>query len=135
MIEANVRMNDYRRIRVSPEFRRLRPADTAAVHARSRRWLEEALAGAGLSQRTVVVTHHAPSRLSLDPTTAWQLVSAAYASNLDALVAGSGVPLWVHGHTHCAADYRIGETRVLSNPRGYPGQPVPGFDPALVVEV
>jgi hypothetical protein len=31
--------------------------------------------------------------------------------------------------------HKIGATRVLSNPRGYPGEPVEGFDAGLVVEV
>ena len=37
-------MNDYRRIRVSPSYRRLQPGDTAAHHRRSRAWLEARLA-------------------------------------------------------------------------------------------
>jgi hypothetical protein len=32
-------------------------------------------------------------------------------------------------------DYTLGGTRVLTNPRGYPTESVPGFDAALVVEV
>lgn len=30
--------------------------------------------------------------------------------------------LWVHGHTHEAFDYRIGNTRVIVNPRAYPNE-------------
>lgn len=62
-------------------------------------------------------------------------LAAAYASELDALVAGSGAALWVHGHTHRRADCALGATRVPSNPRGYPDAPVPGFDPGLVASV
>jgi predicted phosphodiesterase len=83
----------------------------------------------------VVVTHHAPSARSLAPATAHLPVSAAYGSHLDGLVEASGAALWVHGHTHHPVDYKIGATRVLSNPRGYPGEPVEGFDAGLVVEV
>ena len=32
-------------------------------------------------------------------------------------------------------DYRLGETRVVSNPRGYPGQNGGSFDPGLVLEI
>jgi hypothetical protein len=32
-------------------------------------------------------------------------------------------------------DTNVNGTRVLSNQRGYPHEPVDGFDPALVVEV
>lgn len=133
-IEAGVQMTDYRAIRVSPRYRRLRPADTAVLHAASRRWLEKALGTAPAGPR-VIITHHAPSALSLAPDTAHLPVSAAYGSHLDSLVEASGAALWVHGHTHYPVDYRIGGTRVLSNPRGYPDEAVKGFDPGLVVEL
>ena len=45
------------------------------------------------------------------------------------------VALWVFGHTHRVTDLELHGTRVLSNPFGYPNQPVAGFDPACVVEV
>lgn len=61
--------------------------------------------------------------------------AAAYASNLDDMVAGSGAALWVHGHTHHCVDYRLGGTRVVSYQRGYPNEPVGGFKPGLVVEL
>jgi Icc-related predicted phosphoesterase len=82
-----------------------------------------------------VVTHHAPSPLSLDPSHPKRLIDAAYASHLDELVAGSGACLWIHGHTHRSVDYPIGPTRVFANQRGYPGQTNTGFDERAVVTV
>jgi 3',5'-cyclic AMP phosphodiesterase CpdA len=128
-------MNDYRLIRVSPEFRRLRGLDTARLHAGSMKWLREQLEQ-DRKTATVLVTHHAPSARSLDPGDAGDLISAAYASNLDEMVAATRARLWIHGHIHRPVDYCIGETRVLCNPRGYADLSVPaGFDPGLVVEV
>ncbi len=127
-------MTDFRRIRVSPSFRRLRPADQAGWHQASVRWLMSELR-AGDARRTVVVTHHAPSAGSLEMRFKSDPVSGAYASDLDELVISSGVPLWIHGHTHRRVDYQLGLTRVLSNPRGYPDQPAESFQPNLVVEV
>lgn len=83
-----------------------------------------------------MVTHHAPSLRSVPTEWRDDLMSAAYASNLDWLVEESGAALWVHGHIHSSADYMIGRTRVVCNPRGYwPDQPNPAFRPDLVVEV
>jgi Icc-related predicted phosphoesterase len=132
--EADQVMNDYRRIRVSPSYRRLRPADTLGRHQRSRRWLMLQLAERAPGP-VVVVTHHVPSARSLGNHKPLDLVSAAYASRLDDLVARSRVALWVHGHIHQAADYVLGTTRVICNPRGYPEEPVPGFNPSLVVGI
>jgi Icc-related predicted phosphoesterase len=132
--EAGQVMNDYRRIRVNPSYRRLKPEDTIIWHRSSRRWLGDRLAEP-LPRPVVVVTHHAPSALSLKNQEPPDLVDAAFASRLDDLVASSGTALWVHGHIHRAVDYCIGGTRVICNPRGYPDEPVPKFDPALVVEI
>jgi Icc-related predicted phosphoesterase len=97
-------------------------------------WLKKALAQSEPG-RTVIVTHHAPSARSLPPHHQGSALNPAFASDLDSLVAASGVPLWVHGHTHHCVDYTIGATRVLSNQRGYPDGPVERFNPGLLVEV
>jgi hypothetical protein len=117
-IAAQQQMVDYRKIRVSPRYRKLVPADTALWHARSVRWLREALA-TPFAGPTVVVTHHAPSLRSVEPGHADDELSAAYASALDELVESTGAAYWVHGHTHHNVRYEVGATTVLSNQRGY----------------
>jgi hypothetical protein len=32
------------------------------------------------------------------------------------------IKLWTHGHMHQCFDYKMGEARVVCNPRGYPGE-------------
>lgn len=131
---AQLKMNDYRKICVSPQYRRLRTSDTLALHHQSRRWLESA-AERGETRGAVIVTHHAPSARSLAPGWPDDWLAPAYASDLESLIEASGAALWIHGHTHRPVDYRIGGTRIISNPRGYPGEAVSGFDPALVLEL
>ena len=80
-------------------------------------------------------SHHAPSPRSEPPYLVNSPLKPAFASNLDELVEESGVPLWIHGHTHYNVDYVIGSTRVLTNQLGYPDQLCKGFDPSLIVEV
>jgi predicted phosphodiesterase len=132
--QAAAFVTDYRMIRFTDAHRLLRPADTLRRHVESRHWLAEALARADRA-RTVIVTHHAPSAGSIRPEHRRDLVSAAFASNLDEVVADSGAPLWIHGHTHWCVDYRLGNTQVVSNQRGYPGEDVGGFQPGLVIAV
>jgi hypothetical protein len=108
---------------------------TARIHARSVRWLGEQL-DLPAAPPTIIVTHHAPSSRSLDPADVEELVSAAYVSPLDSLVAASYARLWIHGHFHRPADYWIGDTRIISNPRGYPDEVKDkSFDPALVLDL
>ena len=109
--------------------------DTARIHARSVRWLREQL-DLTAAPPIIIVTHHAPSSRSLEPVDAEELISAAYASNRDSLIAASHARLWIHGHLHRPADYWIGDTRIISNPRGYPDKVIDkSFDPALVLEL
>lgn len=114
-------------------FRRLRPADQAAWHARTVAWLRSEL-GAD-SRPTIVVTHHAPSARSVNPAFEGDPINGAYASDLEGLISEFHPALWIRGHTHYCVDYRLGDTRILSNQRGYPTEPAHGFDPGLVVDV
>ncbi len=134
MRAAEELMNDYRIIRFGPENRVLRASDTRRLHEQSVAWLKSELARHDPA-RTIVVTHHAPSSRSEAPYHGRSRLRPAFASDLDALIADSRVPLWIHGHTHFNVDYRLGSTRVLSNQRGYPAEPCPGFDPRLLIEL
>ncbi len=133
--EAQRGMMDYQVIRVDPSYRRLRPSDTKRMHAESVAWLAGELERRR-GEKIVVVTHHAPSARSIAGQYARDLLSAAFASNLDAVVAQSGAATWIHGHVHNNVDYLIGHTRVLANPRGYAVvEPNPQFVPGLVVDI
>jgi len=132
--EATTKMTDYRKIRVSPDFRKLRSFDTAALHARSRHWLQQALEKKDGYQK-IVITHHAPSLRSLPESYQADRLSAAYASNLEGFIESADIALWIHGHTHHSQDYTIGNTRILCNPRGYPMEVNPQFRADFTVEI
>lgn len=93
------------------------PGDSRALHTQARAWLERELAKP-FAGKTIVVTHHAPHRLSLAERYADDKVSAGFVSHLPELVR-EPVALWIHGHTHTAFDYTVNGTRVICNPRGY----------------
>ena len=94
-------------------------------------WLAESFDG-----RTVVVTHHAPSPRSVHPRYARDLLTPAFASNLEMLMDGGRAALWAHGHMHDAFDYEINGTRVVCNPRGYAPRDLNSyFLPDLVMEI
>ncbi|MGB0372886.1 MAG: metallophosphoesterase [Opitutales bacterium] len=97
---ANQAMNDYRAIRfVDGAYRRLRAEDTRMAHLMSLNRLQDFLE-ANDPQRSVIVTHMAPSRMSVPERFQYDLVSCAFASNLDWLIEAFQPKLWIHGHTH-----------------------------------
>lgn len=97
--------------------RRLSPHDTLRLHRQQRAWLQQQLEQP-FDGPTVVITHHGPHRGSLAPRFAADWVSTAYLSELPQ--AFFQVPaLWLHGHTHSSHDYRVGNCRIVCNPRGY----------------
>lgn len=126
-------MNDHKKITWSKQpWRRFRPEEAAHLHRETRTAIERSLASSD-PRPLVVVTHHAPHALSLSPADREKMVSAAYASDLSALLDGRA-RLWIHGHTHRRADYLKDGTRVVSNCVGYPDEDV-GYDPNLLVEI
>jgi predicted phosphodiesterase len=68
--------------------------------------------------RTVVVTHHLPSKRAVAERFQNDILSAAFASNLDHLIERVE-GCWVFGHTHTSVDIQIGSCRLVCNPRGY----------------
>jgi predicted phosphodiesterase len=127
-------VNDYGFITFGPGGRTLAAEDTRTIHLSSRRWL------AGRLEQlhdgpTVVLTHHAPLIRTMPQSPQLQALAGAFASDVTDLMGAGRVALWIYGHTHRVADLDVRGTRVLSNPRGYPHQPVEGFDPERVVDV
>jgi len=109
MLNAETRINDYRIIRFGPDDRVLRARDSVKMHHESVAWLQTEL-GQHNPARTIVVTHHAPSPSSEAPGYTGGPLSPSFVSDLGPLIERSGIPLWIHGHTHHCVDYRIGMT-------------------------
>jgi len=84
----------------------------------------------------VVITHHVPHPRSIAPQYAGDPLNRFFvAEDAAPLLERSGARLWIHGHTHVSFDYRVGDTRVICNARGYPGEPGTSLNPELVIEV
>lgn len=133
MRRAELRMNDYRTIRIEGEgYRRLHPLATIKLHTDHRMWLEAELAKP-FEGETVVVTHHAPASEAL-PEKEWEDVPFCYASDLSGMIARYQPDLWCHGHTHHPTDVSVGVTRVLNCSVGYPqSQPkAPNLDHTVI---
>jgi predicted phosphodiesterase len=105
------------------------------LHEQSLAWLIDKL-DEPFDGKTVVVTHHLPSMLSVVERFKEEVLAACFASNLDYLF--GKMELWIHGHTHDNLDYIANGTRVVCNPRGYVTRTHAenlDFNPNLVIEI
>ncbi|MBY3355152.1 metallophosphoesterase [Rhizobium laguerreae] len=134
MAAAQTGMNDFKRIKYTKiPFRKFRPIHAFRKHQETRDYLFSELRKR-IAQHTVVVSHHAPSHRSISAEFRDDPLSPCYASDLEELIDETQPTAWIHGHVHHHCDYMIGDTRVIANPRGYPGESS-GFEPAFTVEI
>ncbi len=112
---VRAQVNDY--FCIYKDGRYLQPDDTEAIHHSSLAWLRGELER-GFDGRTVVVSHHAPSMQSWHHSPL-DVARYAYCNELEELTKTFPLDLWIHGHTHATQNYRLHNTQVLCNPRGY----------------
>lgn len=134
MNSCRLRLNDYKKIRISPQFRKFSPGDAVSLHKKSMLWLQVELSKRK-QQKNIIVTHHAPSPRSLPTNERDDVIGAAYCSDLENFILRHNPDLWIHGHIHSSVDYYIGQTRIISNPRGNPHSRNLDFRDDLVIEI
>ncbi len=133
MATCQQKMNDYRRIKYHDgvNYFCITPAIIYRKHLESRKFLED-----NVTPGCVVVTHHAPSAMSLMMKHHTNGCDGAYYTDLHSLIRIKRPNVWVHGHTHKKNEYVIGQTRILGNPRGYVNYETnPYFNPNASFEV
>lgn len=113
---------------------KLRLADTLAAHERS----IAALRSFSTSKRPkVIITHHAPTHQGLNPQHKGNGLDGAFACDLEDIIAELCVPFWVHGHTHIQRRYKVRDTTLLANCRGFDGKDLAArkFSPTCFFDV
>lgn len=153
MALAGDRMNDFKKIRTNQYQRRFLPHHALTRHLKSVAFLKHQMRQPRGEDRLVVVTHHAPvSAAALDSRPKGdRALDPAYRSDLTRLMVplsdeGRGAlrpaDLWIYGHTHESFDAIVGETRVVSNAKGYGPWPGyrgtwdnPSFNERLIIEI
>ena len=131
-------IRDFSHIKIAPDFPDLfTPAISQLVFLQTVAWLDDCFTRDS-STPTVVVSHFAPTRSSISPTFAGSPINSSFVSDLEARIKDWQPALWLHGHTHGSFDYRVGNTRVVCNPRGYARNGInenPDFDDAFVIDL
>jgi predicted phosphodiesterase len=110
-----------------PTFRtrvaRFSPEDAVEEHKKMLGYIRVVYEDMPPWKQMVVVGHHTPSHQSCHPRYKDdQVMNGGYHSDLsEFMLDRPGIKLWTHGHTHEVFDYKVGECRVVCNPRGYIG--------------
>lgn len=153
MTVAGDRMNDFKKIRTADYQRRFLPHHALTQDLKSRAFLKAEMRKPRSEGKFVVVTHHAPvpempplfggssNDHGLNPAYRSDLTSLMSPAPDDARGALRPPDLWIYGHTHESFDAMVGDTRVVSNAKGYGPWPPqlawdnPHFDPNFVLEI
>lgn len=135
---AATMIRDFSRITIDePSGELFSPLASRQLFDASVLWLERQFNQA-FGGRSVVVTHHAPSALSIHERFRGSPLNAAFVSRLEHKVLSWQPRLWIHGHTHDSHRYMLGDTEVLCNPRGYAKGGIPenpAFRADLVIDI
>lgn len=141
MYQLPFMMNDYALIKNDHKgYRKLHMFDTIDRHHKSMDYIEMMVENTPSDKKIVVVTHHSPSYLSIVDKYADQYeMNGGYHSDLSKFIIDNPkIVMWTHGHTHEVLDYKLGETRVICNPRGYESARYnenTGWNPNLILEI
>ena len=131
-------------MRLMQATRHGRAFDVAGVRDEAlacRSWLTDELRQPSLGRwdKTVVITHFAPSVRSADVRYGKQPGTASFCNADDELLRYAD--LWLHGHLHCRHDYRVerahaAPTRVVCQARGLVGKgEAQGYDDTKLIEI
>ena len=145
MAEKNIK--DYQYIRHGNAFSKLNAKKLMLENEESVKFINENRYKNEnqVDKKLWVVTHHAPSisrylnsekalkNLSSDSEYD-RLMPYIYYNQLDDLIIDSNIDCWVHGHVHEQQYYKIGNTKIIANPRGYKFQKI-GFQEDLLFDI
>jgi Icc-related predicted phosphoesterase len=136
MLNVSNLLNDHRLIRDDKlNYRKISAKHTVERHYDHVQWLKETLPN---YESCVVITHFGPSHLSIHEKYKNDYhMNGAYCSDLSQLILDHPqIKLWTQGHTHHAFTYKVGNTTVACNPRGYEGyEPDSGWDANMILEI
>ena len=134
MHQCQLGMSDYHVIGKDGQFC-IDPIDTLSEHVDTVEWLHKCIPT--LKGPVFVFTHHAPSKRSVEGNYRSESLSPAYATDLELFIkANPNIRVWAHGHIHEARNYIVGETNIVSNPRGYVGcETGIGFNPNFTIDL
>ncbi len=76
-----------------------------------------------------------PTFKSIDPKyIEYGEINKTFASDLECIIQKYKPNIWIHGHTHSSLDYKLYDTRIICNPKGYNNENT-SFKDDFVIEI
>lgn len=87
----------------------------------AKNYIQNTIANIHQSLIPVVITHHSPSFITLDPRykNNIELNYSYNCTDLDNFILNSNIKYWFYGHTHCSQKNDMNGTSLICNPKGY----------------
>ncbi|MGD8174490.1 metallophosphoesterase [Marinimicrobium sp. ARAG 43.8] len=135
MAVADRGINDFRLISTIKNDR-FTPRDAADRFKQSKSYLERQLSS-GDSKKTVVVSHFPPGLKTHNKNFALDDMACYFQANVDSIIQKYQPMLWIYGHNHYSDDFKIGNTRLVSNQLGYPSEQgrIPTYDASKTIHI
>lgn len=128
-------MNDFKLIKYEDKI--FNPYIARNIHEYSKKYLFETIIEEKLKgNKVVIVTHHGLSPKSIHPKYRLSTINGAFYSDLEEEIIAHKPDCIIQGHTHESFIYRLGNSMVYVNPRGYIGYEYNGlFNPTANFEL
>jgi len=134
MEECRYGMNDFRLIIKDLNYSAFTPKDAMILHySQKKKIFDDVDKYNKMGWKVIVVTHHHPSPKGILPQYEGNLLNGAFFSDIESEIEKRNIEYWMCGHTHTAMQYDVGNTKVICNPKGYPGEKS-NYDPKLIIE-
>lgn len=111
-IRINDQMNDIKQIRNFTDN------NLKMTHSKHLEYIDKSLDEHDMYKTKIVITHHAPHEKSISLIHKWSPLNKYFVANVDESIIKKA-DFWIHGHTHEANKYMIGDCTVICNPLGY----------------
>lgn len=110
MVHAMLYMNDYKYIN------RFSPEESTNYFYKTIEWLKESVQ---TQEKNIMISHHGPHIVCVDDRFYRSPMNPAYYANVPIDIIDK-FDYWISGHSHTVMNYKLRDTKLLRNPRGYP---------------
>jgi predicted phosphohydrolase len=116
--DIKLRMNDFKMIK--DDGLSLRSKKFNKLHQDSLAFIEKELKETGIDEKSIVVTHHVPTKINYPEEYTGSVLNEAFATELEDFIRQTKPGYWIYGHHHSnVKDFMIGSTNLLTNQLGY----------------